>query len=77
MGKRQIEKWVQGLPWRSSGWDSALPLQGTQVRFLAGELRSGMLCRADKKIEKKRKKEKWMHGETARERKKESKQGRE
>ena len=31
-------KW--GIPWRSGGWDSALPLQGSQVQFLAGELRS-------------------------------------
>ena len=26
------------LPWRSSGWDSVLPVQGTQVPSLVGEL---------------------------------------
>ena len=29
-----------GLPWRSSGQDSTLPLQGTRVRSLVSELRS-------------------------------------
>ena len=27
-----------GLPWWSSGYDSALPMQGAWVRFLAREL---------------------------------------
>ena len=30
-----------GAPWRSSGWDSELPLQGTWVQSLVEELRSG------------------------------------
>ena len=29
-----------GLPWRSSGWDSVLPLKGTWVQSLVRELRS-------------------------------------
>ena len=29
-----------GLPWRSSGWDSELPLQGARVQSLVGELGS-------------------------------------
>ena len=39
-------RWVrlQGLPWRPSGWDSVLPIQGTQVRSLVRELRSYVLC---------------------------------
>ena len=28
---------VKGLPWQSSGQDSALPKQGAQVRSLIGE----------------------------------------
>ena len=31
---------VRGLPWRSSGWVSELPLQGVWVPSLVGELRS-------------------------------------
>ena len=29
-----------GVPWRSSGWDSALPLQGARVLSLVSELGS-------------------------------------
>ena len=36
---RQKNKF-DGLPWRSSGWDSVLPLQGAQAPSLVGELRS-------------------------------------
>ena len=39
----------RGLPWPSSGSDSALPLQGARVRSLVGELRSHMLCSMAKK----------------------------
>ena len=38
-----------GLPWRSTGWGSALPLQGVWVRSLVGELRSHMLRGVAKK----------------------------
>ena len=38
-----------GIPWRSSGYDSMFPLQGAQVQFLAGELRSFKLCGTVKK----------------------------
>ena len=33
---------LEGLPWWSSGLDSALPTQGAWVRSLIGELRSCM-----------------------------------
>ena len=36
-------KSISGLPWRSSGLDSGLPLQGARGRYLVGELRSHML----------------------------------
>ena len=36
-------KEFQGLPWQSSGYDSALPLHGAQVQSLVGELESLML----------------------------------
>ena len=42
-------KEFQGLPWRSSGYDSALPLQGAQVQSLVGELESLMLPGVAKK----------------------------
>ena len=44
-----------GIPWWSSGWDSALPLQGPGVRSLVRELRSHKLHGAAKKKEKKKK----------------------
>ena len=34
------------LPWRSSGYDSVLPLWGTWVQPLVGKLRSRMPCGA-------------------------------
>ena len=37
------------LPWRSSGKDPALPMQGLQVRSLVGELRFPMLHNVEKK----------------------------
>ena len=40
---------VRGLPWRSSAWDSVLPMQGAQVRSLVGELGSPMLHGVAKK----------------------------
>ena len=33
-----IIRLLQGLPWWSSGWDSALEQQGAPVQFLVGEL---------------------------------------
>ena len=39
-----------GIPWWPSGQDSALPLQGAQVRSMVGELRSHVLCSVAKKI---------------------------
>ena len=39
----------EGLPWWSSDEDSALPMQGTRVLSLTGELRSHMLCDAANK----------------------------
>ena len=42
-------KEFQGLPWQSSGYDSALPLQGAQVQSLVGELESLMLPGVAKK----------------------------
>ena len=44
-----------GLPWRSSGSDSALPLQGAQVRSLVRELRSHMPCDVAKNLKKRKK----------------------
>ena len=40
---------IRGLPWRSSGSDFVLPLQGTQVQSLVREVRSCMPCGAAKK----------------------------
>ena len=39
----------EGLPWWSSGEDSALPLQGAWIPSLVGELKSHMLCGKKKK----------------------------
>ena len=46
-------KLQEGLPWWSTGLDSVLSMQGTQVQPLAGELRSHMPCGAAKKFENK------------------------
>ena len=46
---RPIKYMNHGLPWWSSGYDSALPLQGVQVRSLVRELRSHMLRGTAKK----------------------------
>ena len=42
-----------GLPWWSSGYDSALPLQGAWVRSLVGEIRSCIPCGVAKGKKKK------------------------
>ena len=47
-----------GLPWRSSGWDSALSLQGAWVQSLVGELESHKL--RGQKIKHKNNKIKWI-----------------
>ena len=44
-GKNQEAKRL-GIPWQSSGQDSALSLLRAQVRSLVGELRSHELCGA-------------------------------
>ena len=41
-----------GIPWKSRGWDSEHPIQGTRVWFLVGELRSPMPHSRAKKLEK-------------------------
>ena len=41
-----------GIPWKSSVWDCALPIQGTRVWFLVGELRSPMSHSTAKKLKK-------------------------
>ena len=43
----------EGLPWWSGGKDSALPMQGAQVRSLVRELRSHISCSMAKKKKKK------------------------
>ena len=43
-----------GLPWRASGWDSTLPLQGAQIQSLVRELKSCMLYDAVKKNKEKK-----------------------
>ena len=40
MAKDFLKEDSKGIPWRSNGLDSALPLQGAQVQSLVGELRS-------------------------------------
>ena len=45
---------IQGPPWWSSRWDSALPVQGVQVRSLVGELGSHMSRGVAKKDLKKK-----------------------
>lgn len=39
-----LKQLAPGIPWWSSEYDSELPVQGTQVCFLLGELRYHMLC---------------------------------
>ena len=39
-----------GLPWRFSGEDHALPLQGVQIQSLIGKLRSHISCGKAEKI---------------------------
>ena len=39
-----FKQWTEvGFPWQFSGWDTKLPIQGTQFQFLDRELRSHML----------------------------------
>ena len=45
-----LKMYCARIPWRSSGLDSELPLQGAQVPSLVGELRSCMLRGAAKSI---------------------------
>ena len=42
----------KGLPWRSSGQDSMIKMQGTWVQSLVRELESHMVCSAAKKKKK-------------------------
>ena len=35
---------ILGLPWKFSGYDSVLPLQGLRIQSLVGKLKSYMLC---------------------------------
>ena len=46
---------LQGIPWQSSGWDSALPLLRAWVQFLVRELRSHKPQVKDKKQTNKQK----------------------
>ena len=39
-----LQEVIMGLPWRSSDWDTALPMQGPWVQSLVRELRSHMPC---------------------------------
>ena len=55
LGQSPLLKRYGGLPWRSTGEDSALPMQGAWVRSLAGEIRSHMPCGTAKKIKKQNK----------------------
>ena len=50
-----IKKQKQGIPWRSSQWDSALSLPRARVQFLVGELRS---CKPHSTAKKKKKTQK-------------------
>ena len=50
---------LKETPWWSSGYDSMVPLNGTQIQYLVGELRSCKLCGAArffKKLKKRTKK---------------------
>ena len=44
-----LENEAERIPWRSSGWDSVLPLQGARVHSLVGELGPHKLHGAAKK----------------------------
>ena len=39
-----LQEVIMGLPWRSSDWDTAHPMQGPWVQSLVRELRSHMPC---------------------------------
>ena len=47
----------RALPWPSSGWDSALPTRGAQLRSLVRELRSHMPCGTAKKTKQNKQKQ--------------------
>ena len=47
------EHGILGIPWCSSGWDSRLPQQGTQVQCLVEEIRSQKPYGIGKKFKKK------------------------
>ena len=51
--KSKIKHWE--LPWQFSGWDSMLPLPGSWVRSLVGDLRSHMPLSKAKNKEKMKK----------------------
>ena len=49
-----FKKWfIGGLPWRSSGYNSSLPMQRAWILSLVGEIRSHMPCDVAKNIFKK------------------------
>ena len=53
--EKRLLKCFVGIPWRSSGWDSAISLPPRAwVWSLVGELRSCKLCKVAKKEEKKK-----------------------
>ena len=63
-----LQEVIMGLPWRSSDWDTAHPMQGPWVQSLVRELRSHMPCgEANKKKSRKREsgfedQQKWCFG---------------
>lgn len=54
-----MHKKIRGLPWQFSGWDSMLPLPGSWVRSLVGDIRSHIPLRKAKNKEKMKKIEDW------------------
>ena len=54
------QKYLQGLPWWSSGYDSMLPLQGVRVRSLGGEVLHATMCGKKKKKKKKKIFKRWL-----------------
>ena len=63
--KRQynnVSKGTEELPWQSSGYDSALAMQGLRVQFLVGELRRvHVLFRIVKKKDRKQRRKHLPH----------------
>ena len=52
--KHNLKYSIKGVPWRSSGWDSALSLLRAQVRSLVRDLRSLQTAWRGQKIKKKK-----------------------